>query len=203
MNTTIPVPTILDFIEGEKHSLTIMTCLPGESMYEPMLDNQISDDHFERTMRDWLTQLRDLSPPDNKCISNFDGGMCFCFRVTRRPCGPYPDVSSFHQRLLRGCPAADQERLKSIALKSYNKTHRIVFSHGDIHVHNILVHNGRLCGLVDWDCAGWYPEYWDYAVAIYHIRQLPFWVDSFSRIFPQYHDELEVERAIWEVHHPW
>ncbi|KAK7688262.1 hypothetical protein QCA50_008632 [Cerrena zonata] len=203
MNTTIPVPTILDFLEGKKYSLTIMTRLPGESMCEPMLSGQISEEYFETTMRDWFTQLRNLPPPDPMRVTNFDGGMCHCFRVTGDQFGPFPDIPSFHEQLLRMCPFSDQERLRPIAAKVYNRSHRILFAHGDIHVHNILTHKGRLTGLVDWDCAGWYPEYWDYVVAIYHIKQHPFWVDSLSRIFPQYQDELEIEREIWKVHFPW
>jgi Ser/Thr protein kinase RdoA (MazF antagonist) len=38
----------------------------------------------------------------------------------------------------------------------------IVFTHGDLDPRNILVENGRVSGIVDWEQAGWYPEYWEY-----------------------------------------
>ncbi|KAL1970916.1 hypothetical protein VTN77DRAFT_2750 [Rasamsonia byssochlamydoides] len=48
----------------------------------------------------------------------------------------------------------------------------IVFSHGDLHRSNILIapcpsSPGGLsvCAIVDWQQAGWYPEYWEYAKA--------------------------------------
>ncbi|KAK7688266.1 hypothetical protein QCA50_008636 [Cerrena zonata] len=203
-NTTIPVPTILDFVDDGEYSMVLMTQLPGESVRQPILDGIITEEYFESTMRDWLIQLRDLPIPDPQRVSSFDGGQCLSFRVHKDPFGPFPDIASFHRRLLRMCPAADGQRLENeVVHKSYDKSHRILFTHGDIHVHNILAHNGHISGLVDWDCAGWYPEYWDYAVAIYHIRRHPFWVGCFSRIFPQYEDELEIEKAIWDVHCPW
>ena len=125
-----------------------------------------------------------------------------CFRVERDPFGPFPDIPSFHKNLLSRCPW-DRGHLPNIVGKSHDKPHRITFTHGDLHVHNILSLNGKMTGLIDWDCAGWFPEYWDYAVAIYHHRRNPFWVGCFSRVFPQYEDELEIEREIWKVHCPW
>ncbi|EIW56351.1 kinase-like protein [Trametes versicolor FP-101664 SS1] len=36
-----------------------------------------------------------------------------------------------------------------------------IFSHGDLTPWNIMVHNGRISGIVDWAEAGWYPYFWD------------------------------------------
>ena len=101
------------------------------------------------------------------------------------------------------CPWEKAQHLLDVVGKSHDKPHRITFTHGDMHADNILSHNGQMTGLIDWDCAGWFPEYWDYAVAIYHHRRNPFWVGCFSRVFPQYEDELEIEKEIWKVHCPW
>lgn len=204
MNTTIPVPTVLDFVDDGEYSMTLMTQIPGVSVRHDILNGKITEEYFESTMRDWLTQLRALPVPDLQRVSSFDGGQCLCFRVHKDPFGPYPDIASFHKKLVGMCPPAEGQMLaEKVVHKSHDKPHRILFTHGDLHVHNILADNGRITGLIDWDCAGWYPEYWDYAVAIYHIRRHPFWVGCFSRIFPQYQDELEIEKAIWEVHCPW
>ncbi|GAA5933199.1 hypothetical protein JCM10213_001218, partial [Rhodosporidiobolus nylandii] len=35
----------------------------------------------------------------------------------------------------------------------------LVLVHGDLHPGNILVHNGRLSGILDFGRAGWYPEW--------------------------------------------
>ena len=40
---------------------------------------------------------------------------------------------------------------------------RSVFTHGDLCPRNILVNESlRITGIVDWEAAGWYPEYWEY-----------------------------------------
>ena len=40
--------------------------------------------------------------------------------------------------------------------------HRIVFTHGDLAPRNITVQDGKIVGVVYWEDAGWYPEYWEY-----------------------------------------
>lgn len=37
-----------------------------------------------------------------------------------------------------------------------------ILSHGEICPRNIIVDNNRLLHVTGWDCAGWYPEWWDY-----------------------------------------
>ena len=202
MNTTIPVPTVLDVVENGRDSLMLMTTLPGHDLSQYKAEN-ISEEVIEETMRDWFTQLRNLTPPNPAQACGADGGPCKSFRVAPDPFGPFPDASSFNEYVMRTSPYKNWERLEKIVPKSYTKHHRVVFSHGDLHISNILMHQGRLSGLIDWECAGCYPEYWNYAICIYHIRRLPFWVNSLRRIFPQYADEIEVEEEMWNVNTPW
>lgn len=44
----------------------------------------------------------------------------------------------------------------------HKDSHQILFSHGDLSFHNIIVKEGHVNGIIDWEYAGWYPEYWDY-----------------------------------------
>jgi len=48
-----------------------------------------------------------------------------------------------------------------------NNAHKIVFTHSDVAPSNILVNEGYVVGIVDWQDAGLYPEYWGYATAVY------------------------------------
>ena len=38
-------------------------------------------------------------------------------------------------------------------------THRILFTHGDLSPRNIIVQDGRIVDLLDWETAGLYPKY--------------------------------------------
>ncbi|KEZ43895.1 hypothetical protein SAPIO_CDS4070 [Scedosporium apiospermum] len=44
--------------------------------------------------------------------------------------------------------------------------HEIVFSHGDLAFHNILVRDGHIAAILDWEYAGWYPEHWDFCQSL-------------------------------------
>ena len=45
--------------------------------------------------------------------------------------------------------------------------HQIVFTHADLAPYNIMVDEGHVVGIVDWQDAGWYPEYWEYVTTMY------------------------------------
>ena len=39
-----------------------------------------------------------------------------------------------------------------------------LFTHGDVAPRNIMVdESGHVTGIIDWELAGWYPDYWEYA----------------------------------------
>jgi aminoglycoside phosphotransferase len=37
-----------------------------------------------------------------------------------------------------------------------------VLTHGDLDASNIMVHNGHVSGIIDWEYAGYYPVWWEY-----------------------------------------
>jgi Phosphotransferase enzyme family len=44
----------------------------------------------------------------------------------------------------------------------HKNDHQILFSHGYLAFHNIIVRDEHVSAIIDWEYAGWYPEYWDY-----------------------------------------
>lgn len=66
---------------------------------------------------------------------------------------------------------------------------------------NILVRDGKLSGIVDWENSGWYPEYWEYTKARYVTKLDRRWLAAVDRMFEDYGDfteELDIERQLWE-----
>lgn len=195
-HTTIPVPTILDVVPHPKGACMIMTTLPGVPAGIALHTGELPQNVFEDTMQDWLTQLRSLPTPSIDAVSSFDGGKLRSNRVTDSRFGPFPSIAAFHKFVGSG-----PEHLRQFTEKAYSKPHRICFTHGDLHLHNILTQGGKITGLLDWECAGWWPEYWDYTIAMYFHRRSPKWAMSFNNIFPQYSDELAAEVEIWKILH--
>ncbi len=60
-----------------------------------------------------------------------------------------------------------------------------VSTHGDIAPRNILVdESGRITGIIDWELAGWYPEYWEYANIMKPTRDRD-WQSRMDRVATQ------------------
>lgn len=58
-------------------------------------------------------------------------------------------IRLYHARTLQQCPC------------------HLMFTHGDFKAHNILVDDeGQLSGFLDWESAGWYPEYWEFTTTM-------------------------------------
>lgn len=55
----------------------------------------------------------------------------------------------------------------------------IYFTHGDLTLGNIIVSNEsgsyRIAGIIDWEQAGWYPEYWEYCKMLYGVANHHEW----------------------------
>ena len=61
-----------------------------------------------------------------------------------------------------------------------------------------MVKNGKITGIIDWEFAGWYPEYWNYTKVHYGHRPIrQDFYDVFDKTATTYPTELTAERAIW------
>lgn len=117
--------------------------------------------------------------------------------------GPVESERELHEYLLSPVSshgfASTEEYEKTLALarRILNMPHRVVFTHGDFKAHNILVHDeGHLSGFLDWECAGWCPEYWEFTTAMRFGRN-SWWYQVASGLGgDQYLAELEFDVAL-------
>ncbi len=215
-NTTIPVPHILDVVSsGPKHpyfpnlqsNFILSTGIPGtEFGLSGVSADRLSEAQasvFVDTLRGWFDQLRALTPPSH-AISGVNGVPFLSYRIRDGELvGPFASQEEFHAQYFCTPWEPLDDRVRAALAKRQSTTYRICFTHGDMTPTNILVDNQiRPIGLVDWECAAWMPEYWEYTRAIYIRQSYKGWWNLFRRIFPDYDDELEVETAIWKHYVP-
>lgn len=139
-------------------------------------------------LRGILDKMRQAEWPGTS-IGSCEGGPVFDSRL----CG-----------IKIGAPCRNEEELNKLILDIYDQTpqpmretlikhqrkdHRIVFSHGDLHQNNILVKDGKITALLDWELAGWYPEYWDYVKFCISGGEHRDWMDHAQDIFSEVYDE--------------
>ena len=125
-----------------------------------------------------------------------------CVYESDAACEGEAEFNDFILNLVQGTPAPARQALVS----RLRTDHRIVFTHGDMALHNIIVDDEgqNVTGLIDWEYAGWYPEYWDYIKFFERVvRTASDWKDYADEIFPQaYHDELVTYQAICQYQMP-
>lgn len=154
-HTTIPVPQVY---ATTPTSIT-MDFVEGTSLQEAW--NGLSDAEraaISTQLRDYLIQMRRLK---GSYIGSFDKGPAVDCRLFKIEGGPFATETEFNNFLLSDllsvCPAA----VRSMVHSQMRTDHDIVFTHGDLVASNILVHDGRIVALIDWEHAGFYPEYVD------------------------------------------
>lgn len=114
------------------------------------------------------------------------------------PCGPFQtehDLNeAFHQRYVSLHPELAPGKgafYRDCVFPAVLRGHAPVFTHGDLQAKNILVRavDGRPV-LLDWECAAWYPSYWEYTNALWTSRR---WGDDWFRFVGGFLEEYVVE----------
>lgn len=205
----MPVPTVLSCGEHPNepfnmHFSILMTRLPGVSL------NNSNDPLFIEDDEPWLQELRmcvqamRLWSAPNQCIVSSPIGTCIhSSRVPGHVMGPFASQKDFYDFLVtpaskHGFKSIDEyEAALARTRRLREHGYRIVFTHGDFKAHNILVgDDGHLTGFLDWESAGWCPEYWEYTTAMRFGRsswwfQVASWMGG-----DQYLDELDSDIAL-------
>lgn len=131
-------------------------------------------------------------------IGACDGPARDCRYISEYIGGPFETESQFNDFVLNLGKRTPQLIRETLAESLQGLVgHRIVFSHADLSPRNIIVRDGKIQGLLDWEFAGWYPEYWEYIKFFDRSTACNGWHDLASDIFQtRYPRELLAHQAI-------
>ncbi|KAG5930714.1 hypothetical protein E4U60_006980 [Claviceps pazoutovae] len=162
----------------------------------PMLANE-----FAALQLECLSELRaipkEVAP--KYAITNVLGKACYDGRLITGSVydeargdffGPFVDEDDFNNTL----------RCIPLPNVVHSSGHEIVLTHGDLNMRNIMMHNGRLSGIIDWETCGWFPDYWDYTKAHFITKIHRRWLRIVDAVFEKlgnFEAELAVERQLW------
>ncbi|KAL2754749.1 hypothetical protein ACRALDRAFT_1094268 [Sodiomyces alcalophilus JCM 7366] len=210
-HTYVPAPKALDLVSRPRDSddpfafndfYLLVTRTPGVLL--SLCHHLLSDEDLDAVagqLEDYITQLREIPKSVNPAmaICNTLGEACQDNRIRgSTPVGPFKDEEAFSQILRYSNDPA-------------RRGHRIVFTHGDLNPRNILVDQvpqpderkrWEVTGIVDWETAGYYPEYWEYTKAMLEgfrwERRYNNWVKGVFEKLGDYSREMDVEKRSWE-----
>lgn len=161
----IPVPRVFDAWRGPEGYIHIsMEHVRGASL-ESLIHTMSSEEvaRIARQLRLIVNKLRRIPVPDKTPIQS---------------CGKEKEIRDLRLYFNHHYPAcANEEEFNEFLLcetrspsysaadlKSMLRTdHRLHFTHADLMPNNIMIEDGKIVALLDWEFAGWYPEWWEVA----------------------------------------
>ncbi|ATY63162.1 Protein kinase-like domain [Cordyceps militaris CM01] len=166
-------------------------------------------------LRAFLAQVHKLTPaPDTAQVRSIAGGACYNHRKSEPPSRAPSSTSAAEFRrpfLWRACldvaqfqdalpnhlhgrrPEAAEAFRRRFALVDPPRRARL--SHGDLSWANIFVDEatGDVTGITDWETAGFWPEWWEYYMALLGPRgEQPWWRQVVASIMTEYPIEMAI-----------
>ncbi|KAF2107769.1 kinase-like domain-containing protein [Lophiotrema nucula] len=123
-------------------------------------------------------------------------------------CGPLDTESAFNAAFIKKLAVvyASNPHLAASKIEYYERhldsmlrNHMVTFSHSDLQRKNILVYTVGASfeiAIVDWEVAGWYPSYWEFAI---EFATLEWWVDDWPKYLEQAIEPWPFEAAVFRM----
>ncbi|KDQ08646.1 hypothetical protein BOTBODRAFT_563237 [Botryobasidium botryosum FD-172 SS1] len=201
-STTIPIPRVLDMFTIRGRLFMVMEYIDAPSLDRVWHTLSATEKRSVLLqLQGYLRQLRSLRPPHPGIVEAADGTGCLDKRQQGEPFGPFT-VDEFHTFL--GHDYLHQKKdlypqFQADFERCAGRTYDTHFTHGDLAPRNILVRNGSIVGIIDWECAGWFPSYWEYTRNWFSNFDCQEMWELFQEIADPYPDELRVEQDLADV----
>ena len=174
--TTVPLPKLVDIVTDPTTGVTyiVQQKLPGTLLSTIISTTDESTlENIGSELRTFLNELSKLDG-DGKHLGLLGRPGCFDHGVFARY-----DRRNWNGGCMEGINTAEDfvrwigdytsfglsREERDNYINEFQFHHPTIFSHGDLQPENILVNEGRVSGIIDWECAGWYPYFWNDYIA--------------------------------------
>lgn len=160
-HTTIPVPEV---ISSDWDRVT-MEYIEGQTLQQawPVLTSSQRSEILAQ-LSDYIAQMRSLG---GISLGRLDGQGVVVPSFMERTGGPFGTLSEFHDWLASPLTERNSRSIYWHQITTQlGAEYPIVLTHADIAARNIMIRDGRIVAIIDWESAGWYPEYWEYVFAM-------------------------------------
>lgn len=201
-HTSVPVPEVFNAWTHGKVTVIKMKYIRGTLAWNAWDRlTSVQQAALCSELEGYVKQLRSLSPPSPCQVSSIHGGPCRDHRFGSVPIGPFQDHDTFHRFLRQDADLLSfQSRYPDVV--ALHSGHFVsMFTHGDLTLWNVMVRKGKIAAIIDWECSGWRPDYWEYTKAQYNPNGTPQqWFDTLRRATGEHDEHLKGERCLWVAH---
>lgn len=169
-HTSVPVPIIIFDYTAEKNKIG-MSFIRGSTLKSVW--DELNEGEKERICCEiWtmIAQWRQIPLPHNlahlhQCLADGSAATTdVLLEDLEDPPRSLDNDEALRVRIYQRYRAHHGERYVDTLLDMLPRSQISVFTHGDIAPRNIMINKrGRITGILDWELAGWYPSYWEYA----------------------------------------
>ena len=155
-----------------------------------------------RQLRNCISELRALRSPEPGYVAAVDLTPLHDERVHDGPFGPFDSIPEFHKALRQGIEKSGHVELDNMIEMEKNRDYSLRMTHGDLSFRNIIVQGEKLAGIVDWETAGWYPDYWEYSSTFYSFFDcvdLSPRIDEFLDAYPEKRETEQIRRRLFNM----
>ena len=201
--TTIPVPKVHRTYRRNEGLFIEMDFVKGvnlETVWETVELSNTQKSNIFKSIEDYVSQLRSFTSPDGVAVGSVTGGPVKDGRITHLAISPFTNITDFHRHLRRDIPLERcTEAYCNDVLICHQRNYQTVFAHADLCPRNIILDPEGVPVIIDWECAGWWPEYWEYTKCYFAIfKDTPGWLNLVDEYLKPYPEELKAERALWQ-----
>jgi hypothetical protein len=201
-HTSIPVPEVIFAQFSKDHGSIRMTIIPGspvEALWDK-LDDKTKKSVCRQTW-DLIIKLREIQQQSDlkglfQCAADGSPTRDPLIEDLQRPPRPLYTDSELRSRIYERYLHFGGHRYKNQLYDMLPQSYCSVFTHADIAPRNIMVDEKyQITGLLDWEYAGWYPDYWEYAQIMRPACQVGDWQEWMDLTAPQKWDISGINAA--------
>ncbi|KDQ10906.1 hypothetical protein BOTBODRAFT_35848 [Botryobasidium botryosum FD-172 SS1] len=193
-NTTIPIPGSIELIRESRKTYLLMDNVDGRPLKEVW--GAMSDEEKATILAELKGYVDQLRAFEGSYIGSLDNEPCWDGRLVNNPCGPFDTERQFNDHIVANLKDAVPQEYRAFLRRMLKDGHKVVFTHGDLHPGNILVKDGRIVAILDWEMSGWYPEYWEYCKIMWNEDFDSDWGNRVHEFLTPYDYEYALDRVL-------
>ncbi|KDQ10968.1 hypothetical protein BOTBODRAFT_136250 [Botryobasidium botryosum FD-172 SS1] len=185
--TTIPVPRVHMSFSRDNVGYIVMDRVEGETLATASFDlthEQLTAIATE--LKGYVEQIARLQPP-NPTFGSWPSGPYFNnYFHEGKGAVALPSFKEFHAYWVKRLGPRSREVFPTSILDNVcTEDLDVSFMHGDLNLSNIMVKDGKIVSILDWDSLGWYPRFWEMMTIRRGYMSLE-WRDVVDSVFGPY-----------------
>ncbi|KFZ22789.1 hypothetical protein V502_02719 [Pseudogymnoascus sp. VKM F-4520 (FW-2644)] len=169
-NTTIPVVEEMKYWRDGNSHFFLMKRVPGETLEDAW--PWLLPDEKQRYAREVVGYIAELRKHKAASPQTVEGAPVRdkLLGSTRTSVMMIEDKETWWARVAQGFEKRNPTWLENFKSRYPKQTAQYVLTHGDLNPGNIMIHGGHVSGIIDWEHAGYFPDWWEHATALTWVQ---------------------------------